>query len=159
MCQMSKYDNRGVSRLIREIGREREWLMDTGIFGPGVLRESVELATARGGVGRIAEDGGGIIAFACIWPFTLQYEGFDHAGRLSMGVAKPYRRQGIGQKLLEAVLAATKFERVELEVFEHNEAAIELYRKFGFETEGVKRNARFLDGKYMNIVLMARLRA
>jgi ribosomal protein S18 acetylase RimI-like enzyme len=156
---MSRRDNYEVSHLMREIAEEREWFMDTGSLNSGVSRQDIQAAEIRAGVGFVAEQTAddSVIAFACIWPERPQYEGFGHVGRLSMGVAKPYRRQGIGRRLLEAVLAATKFERVELEVFEHNEAAIALYRQFGFETEGVKRNARFLDGKYMNIVLMARV--
>jgi len=145
--------------LLKEIAAEREWFMSTDLSNQHPLGREFRIARQAGGVGRIAvrDEDDAVVAFACVWPLFLQYEGFSHVGRLSMGVAKPYRRQGIGRKLLEAVLAATKFERVELEVFEHNEAAIALYRKFGFETEGVKRNARFLDGKYMNIVLMARV--
>lgn len=151
-------DAHSLSVLMRGIAGEREWFMDTGRANAGVSIGDIVIAEQRGGIGAVAIDPNPI-AFACIWPERHQYEGFDHVGRLSMGVAKPYRRQGIGRRLIEAVLLATKFERVELEVFDHNEAAVALYRKFGFETEGVKRNARFLDGKYMNIVLMARLRA
>ena len=39
-------------------------------------------------------------------------------------------------------------ERVDLEVFASNEAAIALYPKFGFVVEGMKKRARKLDGKY-----------
>jgi len=48
--------------------------------------------------------------------------------------------------------------RVELEVFASNTAAISLYTKCGFEREGVKRRARYIDGKYDDIILMALLR-
>jgi putative acetyltransferase len=47
--------------------------------------------------------------------------------------------------------------RIELLVFERNEAAIHLYRKFGFVVEGRRRKAIFRDGKYLDDLMMARL--
>ena len=38
---------------------------------------------------------------------------------------------------------------------ENNKGAIALYRQFGFEIEGVQRNAIFVDGIYENLILMA----
>jgi ribosomal protein S18 acetylase RimI-like enzyme len=38
---------------------------------------------------------------------------------------------------------------------EHNTGAIELYRKEGFEIEGVQRDAVLVDGVYENVVCMA----
>ena len=75
-----------------------------------------------------------------------------------MGVHKDYRGQGIGTRLLGATLdAAEKYglERVELEVYTSNTRAIRLYEKRGFITEGVKKKARKLDGKYYDIQVMA----
>jgi ribosomal protein S18 acetylase RimI-like enzyme len=40
-------------------------------------------------------------------------------------------------------------------VRENNTGAIALYRKVGFEIEGVQRNAILLDGTYENLILMA----
>ena len=38
---------------------------------------------------------------------------------------------------------------------EDNLAAIALYEKFGFESEGVQRNAFKVDGRYHDLVMMA----
>src|SRR5882762_10285370 len=86
------------------------------------------------------------------------HEGFRHVGRLGMGLLPEYRRQGLGRQLVtKAVQAAREagIERIELEVFASNEAAIGLYRALGFVTEGIKRRARKLDGTYEDNVLMA----
>jgi RimJ/RimL family protein N-acetyltransferase len=40
-------------------------------------------------------------------------------------------------------------------VRENNANAIALYKKVGFEIEGVQRNAIFVDGTYENLILMA----
>jgi len=48
-------------------------------------------------------------------------------------------------------------QRIELEVFVDNEAAIGLYRKFGFVVEGTLRRYAFRDGKYVDVLAMARI--
>ena len=46
-------------------------------------------------------------------------------------------------------------ERIYVQVFESNERAIKLYKRIGFSFEGTLRNASFIDGKFMNVVLMS----
>jgi ribosomal protein S18 acetylase RimI-like enzyme len=88
----------------------------------------------------------------------MKYEGFTHCGTLGMGVHKDFRRLGIGTKLLEHTIGAAKeigLERIELEVFASNTAAIRLYEKAGFVVEGVKKKGRKLAGEYDDLVQMA----
>ena len=47
--------------------------------------------------------------------------------------------------------------RIELSVFERNQRAVQLYRKFGFEVEGRRRRAIFRDGEYLDDLIMALL--
>ena len=85
-------------------------------------------------------------------------EGFRHVGRLGMGLLPDYRRRGLGRQLATAAIHAARdagIERIELEVFATNEAAIGLYRTLGFATEGVKCKTRKLDGRYEDNLLMA----
>ena len=88
------------------------------------------------------------------------HEGFRHVGRLGMGLLPGYRGRGLGRELaVHAIEAARRIdiERIELEVFASNTAAIALYRSLGFVTEGTKRRARKLDGEYDDNVVMALL--
>ena len=48
--------------------------------------------------------------------------------------------------------------RIELTVFTDNEAAIALYRKFGFEIEGTLRKYAFRDGEFVDAYAMARIK-
>ncbi|WLG93074.1 GNAT family N-acetyltransferase [Pseudomonas cucumis] len=86
----------------------------------------------------------------------------SHAGSLGMGVAVAWQGKGVGSKLLAAVLDVAdnwmNLQRVELSVYADNEAAIGLYQKFGFETEGLFRDYAVRDGRLVDTLSMARLR-
>lgn len=104
----------------------------------------------------VAVNDGRVIGWCDILPNTST--GFTHVGRLGMGVAQEYRRKGIGRRLLSACLSlasAYGMEKIELEVFADNIPAIRLYESVGFEVEGLKTNARKLEGRYQDIQLMA----
>lgn len=81
-----------------------------------------------------------------------------HVADLGLMVAAAHRRQGLGWGLLECAVewaGAEGVEKLELHVFPHNEAAIRLYERFGFEREGYrKRHYRRRTG-YVDAILMA----
>ena len=84
-----------------------------------------------------------------------------HTGGLGIMVRTDCQGQGIGTALLEAVLDLADnwlmLHRVELEVYADNGDAIRLYQRFGFETEGRKREAAVKAGDYVDMLVMARL--
>lgn len=86
----------------------------------------------------------------------------SHAGSLGMGVATAWQGKGVGSKLLATALDIAdnwmNLQRMELSVYADNEAAIGLYRKFGFETEGLFRDYAVRDGLLVDTLSMARLR-
>jgi ribosomal protein S18 acetylase RimI-like enzyme len=60
-------------------------------------------------------------------------------GELGMAVARDWRGRGVGSALLAAAVEFARergLHKLSLSVFPHNEAAIALYRKFGFVEEG-----------------------
>ena len=81
-----------------------------------------------------------------------------HVADLGLMVAQSHRRLGVGQALLEAAVDWARSRgvtKLELHVFPHNEGAIALYDRFGFEREGYrKRHYRRPDG-YVDAILMA----
>lgn len=100
---------------------------------------------------------GKVVGFCDILPIASV--GFTHVGRLGMGIRSEWRRQGIGGRLLQTCLSHAKetgLEKVELEVFSDNLGAVQLYQSFGFSREGVKLRGRKFEGRYQDIVLMAR---
>jgi len=87
--------------------------------------------------------------------------GMEHSGSLGIGILPEYRRQGIGQRLIQATIKEALEKgaaRIELEVLSSNTNAIDLYQKIGFTIEGTKRSARKLDGKDEDFIMMALLR-
>ena len=84
-----------------------------------------------------------------------------HTGGLGIMVRTDCQGQGIGTALLEAVLDLADnwlmLHRVELEVYADNGDAIRLYQRFGFETEGRKREPAVKAGDYVDMLVMARL--
>jgi putative acetyltransferase len=86
----------------------------------------------------------------------------SHAGSVGMAVSVAWQGKGVGSKLLAAALDVAdnwmNLHRVELSVYADNEAAIALYRKFGFEDEGLFRDYAVRDGQWVDTLSMARLR-
>ncbi len=80
------------------------------------------------------------------------------ASDLGMAVAADARGRGVGSALLEACIRWAEendVHKMELKVWPHNEAAIALYEKFGFEHEGyMKRHYRRRNGEIWDCVLM-----
>ncbi len=79
---------------------------------------------------------------------------------IGMWILPGARGKGGGRLLLEAAIAAksTDVHKIELEVWPHNEAAIHLYERSGFEREGLRRDHyRRKDGRLHSSLIMARL--
>ena len=139
------------------VARERRYI--GFVEGPPLesTRAFVRRILAGGGVQMLAVKSDGAVVGWCDI-IRKSDEGFRHVGLLGMGLLPGYRGKGLGKRLAVETIRAGResgIERVELEVFASNEPAIALYRKLGFVTEGVKRQARKLDGKYDDNVSMA----
>lgn len=83
---------------------------------------------------------------------------FAHVGTVGMGLLSGYRGKGIGRDLLaRAVKAAfsSGMEKIELQVFDSNVYAIELYRSLGFSEEGRLIGKAKIDGAYLSMLCMA----
>ena len=80
------------------------------------------------------------------------------ASDLGMAILPEWRGRGLGSALLEAAIAwaeADGSHKMELRVWPHNEAAIALYEKFGFEQEGyLKRHYKRRNGEVWDCIIM-----
>lgn len=143
-------------RCLNAVARERRHLAFVQAPSFESARQFVLSNIARNMPQFVALSGDDVVGWCDIIPMEL--EGFTHCGELGMGVRKDFRRLGIGTRLLEHTLGEARemgLERIELEVFASNTAAIRLYEKAGFVIEGVKKKGRKLDGEYDDLVVMA----
>ena len=74
---------------------------------------------------------------------------------------KEYWDQGFGTKAMRLMLKHSfnnlNLHRLWLRVFEINQRAIRSYEKAGFIQEGKFRQAQYLDGKYVDVMIMSML--
>lgn len=73
---------------------------------------------------------------------------------------KEFWGYGIGKHLLQQTLSwvdTNGMKKISLNVLETNERAISLYKKYGFETEGILKKEKLLsDGNDYNTIVMGR---
>jgi putative acetyltransferase len=83
-----------------------------------------------------------------------------HAGTIGMAVRDDWHGRGIGSALLAAGVDLADnwvgYSRLELTAYVDNAAALALYRKFGFEIEGIARAFALRDGVLVDACMMAR---
>ncbi|WP_099157123.1 GNAT family N-acetyltransferase [Virgibacillus ndiopensis] len=106
----------------------------------------------------IAEVNGRIVGFSRCEGSKLKRS--SHKVEFGVGVLNEYWGYGIGKYLLlESINWATvnEIKKITLNVLEINDRAIELYKKYGFEVEGILKKDKILsDGNYYNTILMGR---
>lgn len=84
-----------------------------------------------------------------------------HVMNLGIAIASDAQGQGVGSTLMKALCDWAdrwgQVLRIELTVFTDNVRAIALYRRFGFEQEGLHRGYALRNGQYADTLSMARL--
>ncbi|MED4552474.1 GNAT family N-acetyltransferase [Lysinibacillus capsici] len=83
-----------------------------------------------------------------------------HRAYLVIGIHSDYRGRKIGTALFQHVenwAIVNGVHRLELTVMENNEAGVALYKKMGFDIEGMKRASLYVDGQYINEYYMSKL--
>ncbi|WP_142826382.1 GNAT family N-acetyltransferase [Planococcus soli] len=107
----------------------------------------------------VAEENGQLVAFSRCAGSDLKRT--LHQTEFGIAVVKAFWDHGIGQNLLtESIRWADEvgISKISLKVLETNIKAINLYKKYGFEVEGILKKDKLLsDGNYYNTVLMGRI--
>ncbi|MBN3553162.1 GNAT family N-acetyltransferase [Fictibacillus nanhaiensis] len=107
----------------------------------------------------IAETDSTIIGIATI--NSPQKERTKHVGTLGIVVSETYTGLGLGKVLMNELLAWARLnnitKKISLVTNENNVKAIELYRKLGFEKEGLLKHDNFIRGTYHNTIVMGLL--
>jgi len=99
-------------------------------------------ALEQGAIRFVAEDDDRVVGWCDVTP--RQEPGSSRVGHLGMGLLREYRGQGIGYRILDYTVREAfgkGLTRIDLEVFSSNQAAIGLYRRYGFTIEGRRRKS------------------
>lgn len=106
----------------------------------------------------VAEVDGEIAGFSRCEGFKLKR--MAHKAEFGICILKEFWGFGIGKSLLKETVEwadGNGIEKISLAVLETNQQAISLYKKFGFEVEGILKKDKVLaDGKYYSTILMGR---
>lgn len=106
----------------------------------------------------VAENNGELVGFATVT--TEDYERARHEAKFSMGVIRHYREKGLGQSLINAVEAWSlnhDIRRIEVLVVPENETAVSLFKAANYQIEGELRDKLYIDGRYYNKYILAKL--
>jgi ribosomal protein S18 acetylase RimI-like enzyme len=78
-----------------------------------------------------------------------------HVGFLGISVLRGSRRIGIGKAMMNYMIEwaerQEELEKVSLTVFSTNKAAINLYRRFGFNIEGTSKKQYKIEGRHIDV--------
>ena len=146
----------GFHRALDFVARERRYLSFLEAPPLESMRTFVLDNIKRGRPEFVAVSAGEVVGWCDVLPKDRPT--YATTGVLGMGLLPPFRGQGIGAGLIRRSLDAARafgLHRVELTVRENNTSAVALYKKVGFEVEGLQRDAVQVDGVYENILFMA----
>ena len=81
---------------------------------------------------------------------------FNRKAEISIFIVPEYQGKGYGKralkKIMELAFGTFNLYRLEAEVIEFNEPSIKLMESLGFKLEGRLREAKYVDGKYWDIL-------
>lgn len=107
----------------------------------------------------VAEVDGEVVGWVSLTRFSPR-PAYDRIKELSIYVRRDWRDRGVGNALMQAVLAEARrlgLHKVVLTTFFTLPRAVHLYRKYGFRRVGVYRRQGMLDGRWMDTLVMERL--
>ncbi|WP_062238843.1 GNAT family N-acetyltransferase [Fictibacillus sp. FJAT-27399] len=117
------------------------------------------MASEENSIMLLATLGDAIISIATI--NSSQKARSKHNGTLGIVISQNYTRMGLGEKMMVELIDWAKhngtIKRISLVTREDNHRAIALYKKLGFEVEGLVRNDTYINGVYYSTVVMGLL--
>ena len=152
-------DIQGFAEVLGSVIKEREYLLTIETPSIDDISDFIHNTIENDYAQYVAEVDGMIVGWADMIP--RDKGSVQHTGVLGMGVASDYRGRGIGGDLLGHVIEhawQSGLSRLELEVLSSNHKAIAMYERHGFQHEGIKHNAWFVDGFFKDILIMAQYR-
>lgn len=157
--QANPEDAKEVSKRLARVIQEGIYLDESPDTRPDVQKKRGEIEKIRDhdGMYTVVEVDGNIAGSAQLKRGSKGMS--HHTAQFRTWLIPRYRGMGLGKKLLEYTLSWAKdhgIEKINLDVWDTNERAIGLYRKYGFRLEGRRRRQAVIEGKYVDEIFMAR---
>ena len=92
--------------------------------------------------------------------FQIQGEDAEHVGEMGIVVRKSYRNLGIGSEIMNTLLEQAAFfglSIVTVHAFATNKRAIHVYEKAGFVQTGRTPKKHFMQGKFIDEIIMTKV--
>ncbi len=146
---------------IWEISRQQGVLETTLSLPSDRLEQRAQLLAALGPDEHwfVADVDGAVVGLAGLSVGTGRLR---HSGHVFLFIARDWQGQGLGPRLLQALLDVADnwllLRRVELTVIVGNDRARRLYERLGFEVEGRRKLSVIAEGELKDEWLMARYR-
>lgn len=106
----------------------------------------------------VAEDEGELVGYLMAAGRNIRR--IAHCVHISIGILQSHTGKGIGTRMFEELemwAGQNRIHRLELTVMENNVLGRKLYKKMGFELEGIKRHSLYVDGEYIDDIYMSKL--
>lgn len=158
-CEINDADN--MLKMLLELDKETEYMLFEADERPNdINRVKAMINQSINGENLllIATEDDNIIGFLSAKRGILRK--IKHTAYIVVGIREKFRGKGIGKKLfcyLDLWAKENNISRLELTVMCPNSMAKQLYEKSGFEVEGTKRNAIFMNGKYIDEYYMSKI--
>ncbi|MGL5749084.1 MAG: GNAT family N-acetyltransferase [Paraclostridium sp.] len=162
--KVNKSDSKSILEYIDAISKESDFLtFGQGEFGMSIEQEESfieNISKQNNGLFIIVEIEGKIVGNLSFSGGTRQR--IAHTGEFGVSVLKEYWGQGIGTKLIEYLIDWGKesgiIRKINLRVRSDNHSAIHIYKKLGFNEEGLITrdffiNERFYDSIFMGFII------
>jgi L-amino acid N-acyltransferase YncA len=107
----------------------------------------------------VAETATDIIGWAALNQFSAR-PAYRFVADLSVYIERGWRGKGIGTRLLREIEARARtlgYHKIVLSAFPFNQAGMRLYEKFAFRTVGIYQEQGFVDGRWVDTIIMEKL--
>jgi len=107
----------------------------------------------------VADTGGSIVGWTALNTFNVR-PAYQYVADLSIYLARPWRGKGLGTRLLSPLTPLARelgYHKIVLSAFPTNTASMRLYARQGFTTVGIYKEMGFLDGRWVDTIIMEQL--
>jgi RimJ/RimL family protein N-acetyltransferase len=106
----------------------------------------------------VAERGANLVGYVA--GLGGSYRRNQHKADVVIGILQEYANAGLGTRLLERLedwARAIGLHKLELTVMAHNQRAIHLYKKMGYEVEGISADSLWVENRFVDELDMAKI--